>query len=66
MQYLMQEESSLWLCIDHHSELIGANANNKEVMDSNWSASAQPKGISQHAFYLAETLYQCLWIWRAI
>lgn len=43
---LMQEESSLWVCIDQHSGLIGANANNREVMDSDWTSSAEPGGTS--------------------
>lgn len=54
-QLLMLEESSLWLCIDHHSGLIVTNANNREVIDSNWTALAQPAGISPHASYHTET-----------
>lgn len=57
----MLEESSLWLCIDQHSALIGADANNREVMDSDWTALAQPGRISLHAYYHTQTLYQCLW-----
>lgn len=38
-----------------------ANANNWEVMDSNWTVSAQPGGISLHTSYHTQTLYQCLW-----
>lgn len=60
-QLLMQEESSLWLCIDQHSGLIGSNANNREVMDSDWTASAQTWGISLHASHHMQTLHQCLW-----
>lgn len=35
-QLLMLKESSLWLGIDHHSGVIGTNANNREMMDTDW------------------------------
>lgn len=56
----MLKESSLWLCIDQHTGLIGTNANNRDVMDNDWTASSQPRGISLHACSLVQTLYQCL------
>lgn len=59
----MLEESLLWLCIDQRSGVIGADANNREVMDSDWTALAQPGGISLHAYYHAQALYQCLRTW---
>lgn len=55
----MLGESSLWLSIDQHSGLIGANANNTQVMDSDWTALDQPGGISPHASHCTQTLYQC-------
>lgn len=48
----------------HWSTLIGANANNWEVMDSNWTVSAQPGGISLHQSPLSMSVDQGpIWMW---